>query len=240
MNTWRFLPPRWCRIALGLGALLGTPARAEHRWPEPAWPAAVSRWPIVDEVELNGVPLRVQGLRTTLSADALAAALRRGLGGAVVEGRQGPQRLLGHAQGGFYTTVQIVGGETAAGGARALLVTADLARGAAQREPQRALVQRWLQRLPPGSRVLSHTRARDGGRWSTQLVYSNGLSEALNTRALGTAMEALGMAPRLRSANGRVLLFEGRGREAMAVIGRLPDGRASVVLATVNPPEPLR
>jgi hypothetical protein len=235
INRWR----RWL-CALGLCACLAAPAHADRRWPELSLPTGVSRTPIAEELELNGVPLRVQGLRTTASADALAAALRARLGGAVVESRLGRQRLLGHAQGGFYTTVQIDEGEIAPGGVRALLVTADLARAAGQLEQQRALAQRWLQRLPAGSQLLSHTRARDGDRWSDQLVYRNGLSEALNARALGTAMEALGMAPRQRSANGRVLWFEGPGREALAVIGRLPDGRASVVLDTVTPREPLR
>jgi len=240
MNTERFTPSRRWLGALGLCACLAAPAHADRRWPELLLPAGVSRTPVADELELNGVPLRVQGLQSALSADALRVALRARLGGAVVESRLGRQRLLGHAQGGFYTTVQIDEGETPSGGVRALLVTADLARAAGQRDQQRALAQRWLQRLPAGSQLLSHTRARDGERRSEQLVYRNGLSAALNARALGTAMRALGMGLRQRSADGRVLLFDGPGREATAVIGRLPDGRASVVLATVLPLEPLR
>lgn len=239
MSIDRFAPPgRWL-CALGVYVLLAASANAERRWPELALPAAVSRSPITDGLELNGVPLRVQSLRSALSAPALAAALRASLGGAVVESRLGRQRVLGHAHGGFYTTVQIDEGEAASGGSRAVLVTADLARAAGQREHQQALAQRWLQRLPAGSQLLSHTRARDGDRWSNQLVYRNGLSQALNARALGAAMKDLGMALRHTAETGRVLLFEGPGREALAVIGRLPDGRASVVLTTVTPREPL-
>ena len=129
--------------------------------------------------------------------------------------------------------------ESVAGGTRALVAVSDLESAARYREQAQRPTQAWLQRLPADSRILSQTVSRDGKRLSSQLVYSNGAGGALNGRALTALMQEDGLqlqhdATTGTASDGRVMWFKGVGKEATAVIGRLPDGRSSVVLNTVT------
>lgn len=230
LSRWPALATACCGAAL---LLLSAPARAERAWPQLALPADAQAWPVGEHFSANGVPLRVRGFLSARPLDALVREMRQTLGEPVVESRVGDKRILGRAEAGFYLTVQL---EPAAGGTRALVAVADLETARRQRSSTQAFTQRWLQRLPAGSQILSHSSARDGERLSTQLVYRNGASAALNGQALTTVLAQDGLEPaRDADAGGeRVLLFKGPGQEASAVIVRLPDGQSSVVLNTVS------
>ena len=229
-HRWRPLATACCGGAV---LLLSAPARAERAWPQLALPADAQAWPVGEHFSANGVPLRVRGFLSARPLDALVREMRQRLGEPVVESRVGGQRILGRAEAGFYLTVQLA---PVAGGTRALVAVADLDTARRQRAATQALAQRWLQRLPAGSQILSHSRARDGARLSTQLVYRNGASAALNAQALTATLAQDGLAPESGAHAGgeRVLLFKGPGQEASAVIGRLPGGQSSVVLNTVS------
>lgn len=233
-------PRRLLAITACCMALLAAPAHAERVWPKLTPPAGARTWSAGDAIDANGLPMRVGGFVSDRSLSEVTRFVRHVLGGPVVANHRGDRLILGRAEGGFYLTVQL---EPAGGGTRALVAVTDLQSAAHGREQARAVAQRWLQRLPAGSRVLSHTAARDGGRLWSQWVYGNGASAALNGQALKALLHQDGLRLEHESAAGptpgaapgaRLMLFKGAGREATAVIGRLPDGRASVVLSTVT------
>ncbi len=241
MHPLHALVLAWCGAAL-----LAAPAHAERAWPSVEPPAGARAWSVGDALELNGLPMRIRGFVSDRSLNEVARFVRQGLGAPVVESRLGERLILGRADGGFYLTVQL---ERLDGGTRALVAVTDLESAARPRERREAIAQRWLQRLPAGSRLLSHSASRDGARLSSQLVYGNGASPALNGQALvalmredGLRLERESVADPMSHAapGGRLMLFKGAGKEATAVIGRLPDGRASVVLSTVTALEAMK
>jgi hypothetical protein len=230
LTRWRPLATACC---CGAALLMSAPARAERAWPQLALPADAQAWSVGEQFSANGVPLRVRGFLSPRPLDALVREMRQQLGEPVVHSRVGNKVILGRAEAGFYLTLQL---EPVAGGTRALLAVADLETARRQRPATQAFTQRWLQRLPAGSQILSHSSARDGALRSTQLVYRNGASAALNSQALAAVLAQDGLEPARDADTGgdRVLLFKGPGQEASAVIVRLPDGQSSVVLNTVS------
>lgn len=242
----RPVPTRSPTLALALASgcaalLVCAAARAqgtERAWPSLDLPADAQAWTVGERFSAQGVPLRVRGFLSARPLAEVARDMRLRLGEPVVLSRVGEQTILGRAQAGFYLTVQLA---PVAGGTRALVAVADLQTAHRQRAATQAHTQRWLRRLPAGSQILSHSSARDGARLSTQLVYRNGASAALNAQAieqllaqdglvLQRSVDAAGVVP--AAPGERVLLFQGRGQEASAVIVRLPDGQSSVVLST--------
>lgn len=249
---------RHIRILLPLAAAVCTsllaapaPALAQRAWPSVALPGDAQVFSAGEELGVNGTPMRIRGFLSTRSTRDVAEWFRSSLGGTVVENRVGPKLILGQARGDFYVTVQL---EPVAGGTRGLVATSDLKTAVEQREQTQADTQRWLLRLPAGSRILSRVGSQDGARLSSQLVYSNGVGEDRNGEVLRDVMREEGLRLEREAvggsqgkdgdngapAAGRVLFFKGGGKEATAVISRLPDGRTSVVLNTVTTLETLR
>ncbi len=251
MRTPHRLPALVLPVAAVCASLLMAPALAQRAWPTLPMPDDAQTFTAGDELGVNGIPMRIRGFLSARPAHELAQWFRSSLSGTVVESRIGDKLILGQAKGAFYVTVQL---EQVAGGTRGLVSTTDFKSAAERREQTQEHKQRWLQRLPAGSRILSHVGTQDDRRLSSQLVYSNGTSEAFNVEALKALMREDGL--RLqheaggdsgRYSNGdsalaasRVLFFQGDGKEATAVIVRLPDGRASVVLNTVTTMETMR
>lgn len=224
---------------------LAASAWAQRAWPTVALPEDARPFAIGDELGVNGMPTRIRGFLSARPVGDVTRAMRAGLGGAVVESHRGEKVILGQPRGDFYVTVQL---EAVQGGTRALVSTTDLKASAQQREQTQADTRRWLQRLPAGSRVLSQVGARDGERFSSQLIYSNGASDAVNGEALKSLMQEDGLRfereaevpAKAESPGARVLLFKGPAKEATAVIGRLADGSASIVLNTVTTMQRIR
>lgn len=237
-------PVRCLAVAWSCMALLAAPAQAERAWPSVELPTHARSWSVGDGLEVNGMPMRIRGFVSDRPLGEVARVLRQGLGAPVVENHRGDQLIMGHADRGFFTTVQL---ERVSGGTRGLVAVADLEGAVRGREQAQRQAQRWLRRLPPDSSILSQTSSRDGPRLSSQLVFSNGAGGALNSQALtalmrqdGLRLEHEAMADTAMDTamdtapQARVLWFKGVGQEATAVIGRLPDGRVRVVLNTVK------
>ena len=232
-------------------SLPAPPALAQRTWPSVALPGDAQAFSAGEELGVNGTPMRIRGFLSTRPTRDVAEWFRSSLGGTVVESRVGPKHILGQARGDFYVTVQL---EQVAGGTRGLVATSDLKTAVEQHEQTQADTQRWLLRLPAGSRILSRIGSQDGARLASQLVYSNGVGEERNGEVLRDVMREEGLRLEREAvggsegkagddgapAAGRVLFFKGGGKEATAVISRLPDGRTSVVLNTVTALETLR
>jgi hypothetical protein len=226
---------RRCTVLLCLCAGAALPVRAERAWPTLALPADAQVWAVGEQLSANGVPMRVRGFLSPRPPAELARRLREGLGEATVQSRLGDRLILGRAERGFYLTVLL---DAVPGGTRALVAVADLQTALRERGRTQSQARRWRERLPAGSQLLSHTQARDGARWSTQIVYRNGVSAERNAQALTAWLLQDGLEPQPTlhdpASGAQVLLFQGRGQEASAVITRGPRGQAQVVLNTVG------
>jgi hypothetical protein len=225
-------------------------------WPKIAMPPGVSAFAVGEQFTSNGLPMRVQGfVAKDQSAQSLADWFRRSLGQPLVENKLGNKLILGRAEGGYYLSVQIEPiGPDGRTGSKGLLAVSDLATLSRNRDADAASAQRWLERWPSGTRLLSRMTSEDNGRASLHVVLSNGHSESLNRDALVAVMKVDGLAlvresgtpanqpDRVPTAlqDARALFFKGQNKEGIATIARDGQGQTNVVLNTTTDLETFR
>jgi len=241
------------RRLLGGGALVMALAAtaATATWPTQALPPNASGFHVGSEMNVSGVPMRIRGFVSPSSRDDVAAWFRRSMGSPVVENQLGDKLVLGQARGEFYVTVQL---EAQTGGTRGMVAISHM-KGAADRSNATAeAAQRLLDRLPSGTRILEQVSSRDGPQMSHYVMLSNRNGEAVNRDRIVWMMQEDGMRlereervsgpladdPKATLANGRSLWFKGRGKEAIVVLGRNPQGDSVVVFNKVTLMEQLK
>ena len=225
---------------------LGTIAPAQAtEWPAIVMPKEAHGFDVGRQVTLNGMPMRMQGFVSELPPRAAADAFRQLWGKPLVEMTQGGKLILGRAQDEHYLVVQI---EPAAGGSRGIVALSHLKAANDRQASVEAAAQRWLDRLPAGSRLVSDMESEDAGRLSRHLVFSNAQGEPLNRDRIislladkgfvleresvpGEPVAPTGAAP---LANARVLFFKGAQKEAIASIHQDANGQTTTVLNLVN------
>ena len=226
-------------------ALLANQSAHAQNWPSIALPKDVHVFDIGRQITVNGLPMRVQGFLSSARPVQVAEQFRQSMGKPLVENAIGSKLILGRAQGEHYLTVQI---EPAGMGARGVIAVAHLKAAYDIRSDTQSDTDRWLSRLPAGSRLLSRMASQDGGKLSRHLVIVNSHSEALNRDRLKSLMAEDGLAFEYEGAagsraaaklpeglaNGETLFFKGAGKEAMATIHRDSDGRTAIVMNTVT------
>ena len=231
-----------------LACLWAANAAVAAAWPQIAMPPGVRTFTVGEQIAANGLPMRVQGFVVKdMEVAALADWFRRSLGQPLVEDRLGNKLILGRAQEGYYLSVQLeAAGPDGRGGSRGLLAVSDLLALNQGRDSYEAKLQRWMQRWPSGSQVISRTSSTDRGRAALHVVLQNGHSESLNREALidvmkqdgfALAREASAEAALTRQAQalpygGKAYFFNGNGKEAIATIARDGQGHTTVVLNT--------
>ncbi|ABM56034.1 hypothetical protein [Verminephrobacter eiseniae] len=238
-------PPRLrgtrASLCLALALTLGAAASAQAPWPEVALPAQARSYGIGQQLDMNGLPMRLTGFATETGPEQTTAWFRRTLGQPLVENRLGQQRILGRADGEHYITVQVEPGADGTG-SRGMVALTQL-RGVLQ---QQETIARWRRLLPAGTDITSHLRTWDNGKLDNHLVALNRHSEQLNAQRLTAALSEQGYeierefspdadtAARLPAAlaGGVILLFRGPGKQAMATITRDAQGQTSIVLLT--------
>lgn len=219
-------------------------------WPKIAMPSGVSAFALGEQITTNGLPMRVQGfVAKDQSVQTLAAWFRRSLGQPLVENKLGNKLILGRAEGAYYLNVQIEPiGPDGSSGSKGLLAVSDLAALNRNRDADATSAQRWLERWPSGTRLLSRMTSEDNGRASLHVVFSNGHSERLNRDALVAVMKEDGLALVRESGmpsnahdpvptmlqDARALFFKGQNKEGIATIARDPQGQTNVVLNTTT------
>ena len=218
-------------------------------WPNIALPEKVNSFLAGEEIIANGVPMRVKGFVSPLKVEELQAWFRRSLGQPLVENTLGAKRILGRAQEGYYLTVQIEpAGKDLNAGSKGLVTVSDIKRAGENHSHYAESTQRWLQRWPSGSKIISHVVSDDDGKASSHVVLTNGYSEELNRDAIKNILRQDGFflereslpVPRLAQdlpamvRNARTLFFKGDGREAIAVIQKNELGRTAIVLNTIT------
>ncbi|MFT5532427.1 MAG: hypothetical protein ACI8WM_003167 [Burkholderiaceae bacterium] len=228
----------WITVSLCASA---TPFAATP-WPSPALPAALSTFPIADQMTVNGLPMRLKGFVSPRRPTELLDAFRRSLGQPLVESTVAGKQVLGRAEGGFYITVQI---EVAGTGSKGIVAVTDLVTMARDHAQGQGANGRWLTRLPAGSVISTHMSSQENGRQVLHMVILNRHAASLNRDALlrlmtddgyqlereiGTDAVSLHNLP-MQFFDARTLYFKSPGKDAMAVISRSGD-QTSIVLNT--------
>jgi hypothetical protein len=228
-----------------VGVLLSfglTTASAEGNWPEIAFPAKVHPVNVGGQSTVNGLPMRIKGFVAPGTPSQVADAFRKALGQPLVESRVADMLVLSRMQGDFYLSVQI---GPSGGGSRGAVAVTNLKLAAESRIDIAAERERWLNRLPAGSRLLSHMTSEDAGKSSSHLVLTNGLADDVNAARIQSMLAEDGMllerdtkidgatAGGQYAPRGRTLYFRGPNKEAIAVISHA-DGDAAIVLNIVT------
>lgn len=218
-------------------------------WPTIGMPPGVTSFSIGEQFTANGLPMRVRGfVSKDQSVHLLATWFKRSLGPPLVENKLGSKLILGRAQDGYYLSVQIEPiGPDGQGGSKGLLAVSDMATLIRNRDSDATSSQRWLERWPAGTQLLSRMTSEDSGKASLHVALRNGHSESLNREALIAVMQQDGLAllqeagpaadvgqvpAALRDA--KALFFKGNGKEGIATIARDDQGHTTVVLNTTT------
>lgn len=234
--------------ALLAAAFSGAQTGSAPAWPEVVLPPGAASYSMGEQMSVDGMPMRAQGFELDMSPERTAAWFRQHMPRPLMENRFGDKLVLGRASGAYYITVQLSG---SGGRTQGLVAVSDVAAGLVQRTASRAANARVAARLPSGTQVLTALNSTDAQRTASFLTLVNSYSEEVNrerlkqmlredgmelereSRAADAGAKALAALP-AGAASGRAMFFKGRGREAIAVISRMPDSRVSIVLNTVT------
>jgi hypothetical protein len=228
------------RAAALLLSLHASAQPAPQAWPVVVLPEGVQRFDIGEQINANGMPLRMQGFVSPRAPAELADWFRARLGKPLMENTVAGKLVLGHPEGEFYLTVQL---EQLANGTRGLVAVSHLLAGYERFPAMREATQRLLARLPAGSRVLGQTTSTEAGRLSRYVVIQNGHGIDLNRSRVIALMREDGLALQreakpgaatARSRAGHTLFFQGGRRDAMAVLSSNADGSSTLLLHTLN------
>jgi hypothetical protein len=230
-------------LRVAMASILGftTAASAQSDWPGIALPNDVRLVHMGSQLTVNGLPMRLQGFLSRQSPAQVAEWLRQSLGQPLMENRVAEKLVLGRMQGDHYISIQL---EPSGKGTRGVVAVTHLTLATDKREAARADSGRWLDRLPAGSRLLSHMKSEDAGKISTHLVFVNGTDERTNAARLKSMLadEGLlferetstdGKASGSNAVEGRTLYFRGPSKEAIAVVTR-SSGETAVVLNIIS------
>ena len=232
-------------LVASTGCLFTIETAQAVEWPTIVMPKEAHSFDVGRQVTLNGMPMRMQGFVSELAPRAVADAFRQAWGKPLVESTQGTKLILGRAQNEHYLVVQI---EAAAAGSRGVVAMSDLRAANERQAVSQAEAQRWLDRLPAGSRLLSQMESEDAGRLSRHLVFANAQNESLNRDRLvgllaeegfvldreGSPGEHAAAAPAAWPGGARLLVFKGARKEATATIHRDANGQTTTVLNFVH------
>jgi len=234
--------------AVMLAVLHGAPAMADSAaasWPQVDLPPGAAIVDMGRQITAQGVPLRMQGFSVGDSRAVVASWFRRHLPTPLMENQVAGKLVLGQGRGDFYITVQL---EDLPQGTRGVVAVSNLKALQAQRAATQAQQQRYLARLPDGTRVISQLSSTEHGVATMQLAVANSYSEDVNRDRLRALMRDDGFVLEREvpaeapggAASGGTLFFKGRGKDAMAVIFRDREGRVTVVLNTTQHMEQLK
>jgi hypothetical protein len=226
-------------------------AQSTSAWPKIALPESAEAYAVGNEMNVNGMPMRVQGFESKLKTEQLAKWFRKSLGEPLVESPKGSKLVLGRAEKDYYLTIQL---EPSSTGTRGLVAVTNLKVAADNATQNKQNMARWADRMPSGSKVASQMSSEDNGKLSNHIVISNLQTESLNAERLksvmrddgyefereGVADEAAAARMPVHASNGKILFFKGPNKEAVATINRDATGRTAIMLNTITQVERLR
>lgn len=199
------------------------------RFPAPPLPEGVELAPVAKRIVFNGVEMRASVFRSSLPVDSVVVFYSREWKGRVVTNTLGDATVLGHADGGFFTTVQV---RSVAGGSEGQVGIVDTDSAPKQFEPGKGLPK------PVGSKVFNDILYPDDAVPARTVGLRNGLSPLQNAAYYRERLAGEGWKPEVGehcSAEGCVLGYS-RGDAHLTLVAT-PDGSgASRVVMTVQQP----
>lgn len=225
--------------------LLANNSVAALAWPNIPIPNDAVAYAVGDQMTVNGIPLRVQGFFAKTTQSETANWFRQRLGKHVVENKLGSAIVLGRAEGQHYITVRL---SHEPHGTSGIVTIAHLHAAYYSRDTKKAEIERFLSRLPPGSKLVTQLQSADGGKQSRYYVLSNTYHEDVNRDRILELMREDGLALQFKAkapeatlqqgvtqlSNGTVFIFNGDSKEAIAVIGRDTTGRTVVQVNVIS------
>lgn len=213
-------------------------AYAQERWPTVPLPPESIAFPVDDVVITNGVPMKLSAFSSPATPEKLRAWYHKQMQAPLVENRFGQKIVLGQARGEHYVTIQL---EQVPSGTRGIISVSNLKTAYEQQAQTQAARREWIQKLPPGSRILAETSSENASQRSQQIIFANRQGVAANRDSLKAALRDEGLvyeretgiedASRQHAGGlpeeARTLYFKGRTGEAMATI---TDDRGETVI----------
>ncbi len=227
-------------IILAICCGLAAQITLAENWPTIALPKNVRSFDTGPEINIHGLPMRLQGFVSSSPPAQLLVWFRDSFGQHLVENTLGNQHIIGKAQGEHYLSVQI---EAAGTGSRGVAAVTHMKAAHDKQSETQAETERWLTRLPSGSRLASQMVTQDGDKLSRHWVVINTHSANLNRERLKFLMAEDGFLlereskPNKKTAaidNQALLFFKGKGKEAVATIHQDEQGRTTTVFNTIT------
>ena len=218
----------------------------ELSWPNVALPDDIQAFSTGENVSFNGIPVRLQGFVSNRPPDQLAQWFHQKMGEPLMDDRIGNKRVLGRLQDDAYITIEI---EAQAKGSRGLVAVTLMSEIPKNQKKNEELNQYWLSKMPPGSRLLQQVLSQDGKRYSVHLTFSNTYSAGVNRdavlRALKNEAYELEDGPATKSASvnsgsQQALYFNGKNKQAIALVKRVETGSSIVVLNLITSLEQIK
>ena len=221
-------------------AMSVTSFATEMAGPIVALPEDVRVFDAGENVSFNGIPVRMQAFVSDRSPDQLAQWFHQKMGEPLMDDRIGKKRVLGRLQGDTYITVQF---EAEGKGSHGLVAVTQTSAISLNQKKNEELNQHWLTKMPPGSRLLQQVLSKDGKRYSTHLTFTNTYSVGVNRDAVLRALKNEGYqleegqatkGSEFASGSPQALYFNGKNKQAIALIKHAETGSSVVILNLVS------
>jgi len=228
-----------------LCSLMHTAQAWAQDWPAMPLPKGVRAFDIGQQITINGLPMRIRGFLSPLKPERVAQEVRESWGAPVVENTLGKQLILGQLRGDYYHSVQL---EAAGTGTRGVLAATHLKAAYEAKDQTKIESEKWLSRLPYGSRIVSRMVSKDGSRHSSHLVIENSHSENQNSEAIKKLLFEDGFSlqheksltatssPKFpaNTESAKTLYFKAAGKEAIATQLRNYNGMTTIVFNIIT------
>lgn len=166
-----------CLVLLGFVWALSMPYSAHAQWPDIALPDRARAFPVMDSGMLNGVPTRIVGVASDMSASDLTNWFRQRLPQNQQIQTYPAKTVISAIEGRYLHTLVIEPLQPK--GSSTLISTARLPtrQERSQHDTQK---QRWLDQMPAGTQIISHHHIVQGNGRTEHLILTNVHPIALN------------------------------------------------------------
>ncbi len=221
-----------CRIVALLVGMIGVAEGRAVAWPVISFPQQVAVFQIADEIEVNGMLMRLTGFTSNLSQSEIVAGFKHQLSAQVVETTVRGIPVLGWADREFYVTVQV---EPTNAGARGVLAITRRMQSLQQIDDAKRAIDKLIVSLPPGTKIINRTVSAKYGSRAETVVAMNDASLSYNSERISEMLRGYGLM--LEQSNppkmANTLLYRGQNKEGAVVIRSTPSG-SSIIFMTIT------
>lgn len=221
-------------------------AHAQTTWPTLPEPPHLEKFDIANQMQLNGLPLKIQGFVSDRSVSDLNRWYRDQISGHFVENKIQTKTILGQKLKDHFLAIEMDPLLSQGSGNTTKVIVSLMqlkAPAPESKSPMRSLSD-WANRLPLNSRLLSTMTNQDEGYSSVHIIGTNGHSRIVNTKHFHQEFRRLGYhrvdtgfpATSSTILNGEknptedVLIFTSGSTEAVVVIGRNQQSETTIVM----------